>query len=350
MTSYWKKLTKRLFEKKPKKKGASDVIREFDESKEMISKELEEKKGEFKEKVSLLYKTSETKTQILMKKPDDSIVEEHALHTLNLIQDLAKAGFPGASILSESLARYGAAALPGPSTFLLLKASVFVIDEPEPVIEVPVEAAVDEKKRELPVEEVEKPPVIAEKEVLIEPKPAEDTGEPTESPAAPEEKTVTTEESVKSKALTEAAVAAPSTSEPATVVTPARPENVPDAAPVSKADESSEAPKVEKPVSNLTSETKFAAALPPERATPEKAPEAAPISKADKLKDVLEPEKKPVSYPTPQTGSAAAVPTAIATADKVPDAAPAYESKDAPKIEEAAVSDPKPQTAPAPSA
>ncbi|KAJ7526976.1 hypothetical protein O6H91_16G030000 [Diphasiastrum complanatum] len=167
----WKKISKKFFEKKQKKEGVYKFIIQFEGQKETISKEIEERKGELREKVVDIYKVSETRVQLILKEPADCTIEEHALHVLNLVQELAKAGFPGASILSESLARYGASTLPGPTNFLLLKASDFVKEEPAPVKE-----AFAVEKFELPAEAAEKP-LVAETEAALEAKPAKASDE-----------------------------------------------------------------------------------------------------------------------------------------------------------------------------
>ncbi|KAJ7539949.1 hypothetical protein O6H91_11G116600 [Diphasiastrum complanatum] len=143
---------KKFFEKS-KKKGSSEAIKEFDSSKESISKELEERKGEIQPKVVEIYKSSGDKTKILLKDPSPSAIDADPALVQGLLKELATAGFPGATTLSDSVAKFGTAALAGPITFLLSKASVFVQDEPSPIIakaiDPPISAA-ETKSEEAP--------------------------------------------------------------------------------------------------------------------------------------------------------------------------------------------------------
>lgn len=167
--SYWKTKVLPKFKKffdKGKTKGAADVCKSFDKSKESLEKEIGEK-PDLQLKVVEIYRSSTFTAQKLFKEPSEIAVKDNPGEAQSVLQELAKAGFPGAQLLSDAGIKYGPALLPGPIVFLLEKTSTFVVEEPlsEPVKEETpregdiVQASTEPPKDETPTDSgVEKAP------------------------------------------------------------------------------------------------------------------------------------------------------------------------------------------------
>ncbi|GAB2278033.1 Plasma membrane-associated cation-binding protein 1 [Dionaea muscipula] len=212
---YWKTKVvpkiQKVFGKDPAKKAAAlEANKSFDESKEVIIKEIEEKQGELQIKVIEIYEASSTEIKSLIKEPKEAGLKKLSTKVQKFLDELAKIEFPGAKPVSEATSKVGPALLPGPVIFLFEKVSTFIpkTEEAAPV-EAPTPAVTDndiaveaEKVKEEVVVEAEKAESSAEKapppseeppKAEEPPKPVEET--PTASevpkvetpPAAPEE-------------------------------------------------------------------------------------------------------------------------------------------------------------------
>lgn len=138
---------KKLFDKGKKKKGASEVCKSFEKSKESLQKEIEEKTPDLQPKVVEIYRSSTVITQKLFKEPNETAVKDNPDAAQSALDELAKAGFPGAQDLSDAGTKFGPALLPGPIVFVLQKTSTFLTEEPMPEVK--------EETREVAVESVE---------------------------------------------------------------------------------------------------------------------------------------------------------------------------------------------------
>lgn len=188
--SYWKAKVlpkiKKFFDK-GKRKGASEACKSFDSSKESLEKEIGEKTPDLHPKIIEIYRSSTVIIKKLLKEPNEPAVKENPDAAQNILQELAKAGFPGAQVLSDAGGKFGPALLPGPIVYLFEKTSTFLVEEPLPEVK--------EEKREIPIEGVETTSVVEEEAKESEGK-VDDPPQPPpiEKLASEEEKGVTVEE------------------------------------------------------------------------------------------------------------------------------------------------------------
>ncbi|PKA54423.1 Plasma membrane-associated cation-binding protein 1 [Apostasia shenzhenica] len=106
---YWKSKVlpkiKKVFEKNGSKRAAAEASKSFDDSKEEINKQLEEKRAELKPKVLEIYGASSTEIK------------------------LCNAEFPGCKVVAEVVSKFGPTHVPGPVIFILEKVSTFILVE-----------------------------------------------------------------------------------------------------------------------------------------------------------------------------------------------------------------------------
>ncbi|KAF3450113.1 hypothetical protein FNV43_RR06193 [Rhamnella rubrinervis] len=143
---YWKSKVlpkiKKVFEKNgtAKKAAAAEAIKSFDESKEEINKQFEEKKSELQPKVVEVYEASSTQIKTLVKEPKEEGLKKHTVAVDKFLEELVKIEFPGSKPVSEASSKFGAALVPGPVFFVFEKVSSFIVTE-EKVEEAPTAAA-----------------------------------------------------------------------------------------------------------------------------------------------------------------------------------------------------------------
>lgn len=198
--SYWKSKVlpklKKFFDK-GKKKGASEVCKTFDKSKESLDKEIEEKTPDLNPKVVEIYRSTSTFiSKKLLKEPNEASVKENPDAVQSVLQELVKAGFPGAQVICDAGAKFGPNLLPGPVVYLFEKASVYLVEEPLP--EEP-----KEETREVKVEDVkgaaaegegaEAPAAAAEEEEEEEAEKIEEAKKEEEAAAAEDKEVASTD-------------------------------------------------------------------------------------------------------------------------------------------------------------
>ncbi|URE17009.1 DREPP plasma membrane polypeptide [Musa troglodytarum] len=128
MANIWKSKVlpkiKKVFGSSGSKKAAvAEAIKSFDETKEEISKELEEKKTELQPKVVEIYEASPAEIKTLVKKPTESGLKKNSAAVKKFLEELVKIEFPGSKPVSEVATKYGPAYVSGPVTFILDKVS-----------------------------------------------------------------------------------------------------------------------------------------------------------------------------------------------------------------------------------
>ncbi|XP_045790116.1 plasma membrane-associated cation-binding protein 1 [Trifolium pratense] len=166
---YWKTKVlpkiKKVFEKNSTKKtAAAEATKSFDESKEVINKEFEEKKTELQTKALVVYEASSTEIKSLVKARDEAGLKKHSTEVHKFIEELVKIDFPGSKAVSEASSKFGPPLISGPIFFIFEKVSTFIVTE-EKVEEVPPKTEEETsgvKDREIVVEE-EKKEEISEK-------------------------------------------------------------------------------------------------------------------------------------------------------------------------------------------
>ncbi|XP_009368571.1 plasma membrane-associated cation-binding protein 1 [Pyrus x bretschneideri] len=185
---------KRVFETKTstKKAAAAEACKSFDDSKEEITKEFEEKKADLQAKVIELYEASSSEIKTLVKERKESGLKKYSAAVLKFLEELAKIEFPGSKPVSEASSKYGPAYVSGPVFFVFEKVSTFIVIEEKVEPPLPAEAAKTEeetsggvKEKEIVIEEE----VVEEKkeEVMVEEKEEEvEKPKPTEPDAAAE--------------------------------------------------------------------------------------------------------------------------------------------------------------------
>lgn len=149
---YWKSKVlpkiKKVFEKNgTKKAAAAEACKSFDDSKEEINKEFEEKKAELQPKVIEIYEASSAEIKTLVKEPKEDGLKKHSTAVHKLLEELVKMEFPGSKPVSEASSKFGAALVPGPVFFIFEKVSTFVVTE-EKAAEPATAAAGEETKPE----------------------------------------------------------------------------------------------------------------------------------------------------------------------------------------------------------
>ncbi|GFP84176.1 plasma membrane-associated cation-binding protein 1 [Phtheirospermum japonicum] len=157
MVNYWKSKVlpkiKKVFEN-PRKAGAAEACKVFDEAKEQYSKDFEDKKTELQPKVIEIYESCSTEIKSLVKEPKDSSLKKHSAAVQKFLDELAKIEFPGSKHVSEAATKFGPGYVPGPVLFVFEKVSTFVAE--------PAAAATTDK-----VAEAAEPPKKAEEDVCV---------------------------------------------------------------------------------------------------------------------------------------------------------------------------------------
>ncbi|KAJ4702774.1 plasma membrane-associated cation-binding protein 1-like [Melia azedarach] len=159
---YWKSKVlpkiKKVFEKNgTKKAAAAEASKSFDDSKEEINKEFEEKKTELQPKVLEIYVASSAEIKGLVKEPKEEGLKKNSTAVNIFLEELVKIGiyiyniiprnklylfvlficllyieFPGSKAASEASSKYGAGFVSGPVSFIFEKVSTFIITEEKP--------------------------------------------------------------------------------------------------------------------------------------------------------------------------------------------------------------------------
>ncbi|KAL5773779.1 hypothetical protein ACOSQ2_013703 [Xanthoceras sorbifolium] len=200
---YWKTKVlpkiKKVFEKNgTKKAAAAEACKSFDDSKEEINKDFEEKKAELQPKVTEIYEASSTEIKTLIKEPKETELKKHSTEVHKFLEELVKIEFPGSKAVGEASSKFGAALIPGPVFFVFEKVSTFIVTEEKPAEE--EEAAPppateaetsDKKDREVVIEEEKKEEIVAVAETVEKTEPTvpatEEKTEPAAAPPAPTE-------------------------------------------------------------------------------------------------------------------------------------------------------------------
>ncbi|KAF5475373.1 hypothetical protein F2P56_007182 [Juglans regia] len=162
---YWKEKVlpkiKKVFDKTaPKKAAAAEACKSFDESKDQIHKEFEEKKTELQPKVIEIYEASSAEIKTFVKEPKEAGLKKNSVAVHKFIEELVKIEFPGSKPVCEASSKFGPALVPGPVIFVFEKVSTFIVTEEK--VEPPPEAAKTEeeaaggKEKEIVVVEEEK--------------------------------------------------------------------------------------------------------------------------------------------------------------------------------------------------
>uniref|UniRef100_A0A0E0JYJ4 Plasma membrane-associated cation-binding protein 1 n=1 Tax=Oryza punctata TaxID=4537 RepID=A0A0E0JYJ4_ORYPU len=189
-----------------KKAAAADLIKSFDESKEGINGEFEEKKADLQPKVVEIYEAAPAPLKVLIKdRTKVSGIKKNSAAVTKFVDDLAKIEFPGAKQLSEGVAKVGPALLSGPVFATFEKVSTLLpaaVEEEEikpkeapaaaAAEEAPAAAAgggeekeeAEEKKEEEAAAPADEPAAVAEAETAVE---AAATPAAEEAPAKAEE-------------------------------------------------------------------------------------------------------------------------------------------------------------------
>ncbi|KAI0524376.1 hypothetical protein KFK09_003743 [Dendrobium nobile] len=177
---YWKSKVlpkiKKVFEKNGNKKAAAEASKSFDDSKEEINKELEEKKSELQPKVLEIYEASSTEIKALVKERHEAGVKKNSTAVTTFLEELVKIDFPGSKPVSDAVSKLGPVYVSAPVVFILEKVSTFLPPEEISVAKEESGAA-------------DKDVVIAEEE-----KAAEELFEKIEDKQVEEEKAPSTEE------------------------------------------------------------------------------------------------------------------------------------------------------------
>ncbi|KAJ4702773.1 plasma membrane-associated cation-binding protein 1-like [Melia azedarach] len=134
---YWKSKVlpkiKKVFEKNgTKKAAAAEASKSFDDSKEEINKEFEEKKTELQPKVLEIYVASSAEIKGLVKEPKEEGLKKNSTAVNIFLEELVKIEFPGSKAASEASSKYGAGFVSGPVSFIFEKVSTFIITEEKP--------------------------------------------------------------------------------------------------------------------------------------------------------------------------------------------------------------------------
>ncbi|XP_008783214.1 plasma membrane-associated cation-binding protein 1-like [Phoenix dactylifera] len=187
---YWKsKLLpkiKKMFEKNGKKAAAAEACKSFDESKEEINKEFEEKKIELQPKVVEIYEASSAEIKSVVKDRTEAGVKENSTAVTKFLEELAKIEFPGSKAAGEAATKFGPSHVTGPIFFIFERVSTFVVTEqaPAPAAEPAAPAEESSCKEEASAATEEKKEEVKQAEEATTPPPP-----PTEeaTPAAPAE-------------------------------------------------------------------------------------------------------------------------------------------------------------------
>ncbi|TQE09998.1 hypothetical protein C1H46_004420 [Malus baccata] len=158
---------KKVFETKTstKKAAAAEACKSFNDSKEEITKEFEEKKAELQAKVIELYEACSAEIKTLVKERKESGLKKYSAAVLKFLEELAKIEFPGSKPVSEASSKYGPAYVSGPVFFVFEKVSTFIVTEKVEPPPLPAEAAKTEEETSGSVKEKE---IVIEKEMKEE--------------------------------------------------------------------------------------------------------------------------------------------------------------------------------------
>jgi len=143
----------------PNKADAEQACKSFDESKDEISKEFEEKKGVLKPKVIEIYEASSTEVKSLIKEPKEHDLKKHSDKVKKFLDKLVKTDFPGSKAASEVSTKYGLSLAAGPALFIFEKVSLLVVtEEPQATVTTREPPAAAIASREVDISEVKAPP------------------------------------------------------------------------------------------------------------------------------------------------------------------------------------------------
>ncbi|CAD6251069.1 unnamed protein product [Miscanthus lutarioriparius] len=188
---------KLVFVKSAGKKAAAaaELVKSFDESKEGINGEFQEKKADLQPKVVEIYESAPAPLKVLIKERSKvSGIKKNSAAITKFFEELAKIEFPGAKQVSDGISKVGPALLSGPifatfekvSTLLPVAAEEATTKEGPPATE--EAAATEEKKEEAAAEKKEE--VEEEKKEETTPAPAAaETAPPADAAAAATEPT-----------------------------------------------------------------------------------------------------------------------------------------------------------------
>lgn len=130
--------------------AAAEIVKSWDESKEGINGEFEEKKAELQPKVVEIYESVPAPLKVLIKERSKvSWIKKNSPAITKFFKDLANIDFPGAKQLSEGISKVGPALLSGPIFATFQKVSMLLpvaAEEEAPAATTEEEAAVEEKK------------------------------------------------------------------------------------------------------------------------------------------------------------------------------------------------------------
>lgn len=181
--SYWKtkvlpKINKVFGNKKDaaKKAAAVEACKSFDDCKEELSKEFEEKKADLQPKVLKIYEASSDEIKTLVKDPKEADLKEHSAKVQNFFDELVKIEFPGSKVAYAACSKFGLELVPGPAMYILEKVSTVVVTEEKPT-ELEAPAAAEEETKETDE---------AEKEIVAAAAPAETAPHKDDPPKAEE--------------------------------------------------------------------------------------------------------------------------------------------------------------------
>lgn len=218
---------KLVFVKSAGKKAAAaaELVKSFDESKEGIDGEFQEKKADLQPKVVEIYESAPAPLKVLIKERSKvSGIKKNSAAITKFFEELAKIEFPGAKQVSDGISKAGPALLSGPifATFEKVSTLLPVVAAEEPAKEAPAppateeaatkEAPVDEKKEEAPA-----PAAAVEKkeETQEEEKKEETPAPPAAETAPPADAAAATEQPAAEAAAEAEAPPAPAEAEPA---------------------------------------------------------------------------------------------------------------------------------------
>ncbi|CAN6986447.1 hypothetical protein IGI04_001080 [Brassica rapa subsp. trilocularis] len=225
---------KKIFEKNSAKKAAAaEACKTFDESKETINKEIEEKKTELQPKVVETYEATSAEVKALVRDPKEAGLKKNSAAVLKYLEALVGIEFPGSTAVKEAASSFGAGYVSGPVAFIFEKVCVILPEEVKtrevPVEEVKAEEPAKteepvkteetsgEKEKEI-VEETKKEEIVATS--VVEEKKPEVEKEEEKKPVVEE---VKKEEAAPAPAVVETPVTAPETTTPAPVAEPPKP-------------------------------------------------------------------------------------------------------------------------------
>ncbi|XP_007040967.2 PREDICTED: plasma membrane-associated cation-binding protein 1 [Theobroma cacao] len=167
---YWKSKVlpkiEKVFEKNGSKKVAVEACKSFDDSKEEISQEFEDKRAVLQPKIVEIYEASPAEIKTIVKDPKEAGLKKHSADVNKFLEELTKIEFPGSKAVCEASSKNGAALVPGPVLFLLEKVSTLIV-----VQEPAAQEETSSKAKEIAVEEEKKEEVVVveEKAKVAEP-------------------------------------------------------------------------------------------------------------------------------------------------------------------------------------